>query len=514
MLYEGKKSSWIALGSCALVSGFLFFGWLDRWDFWGDEMNTVHDVQQGISYIWNGVRWHPPLYLVLAWGWTHLWGLDEITLRFISALSAMVSFYLIYFLGREWLGERYGLTATFLLTTSPFCLLFSRMARYYSLAMMLALASFFFFWKAIHRGERKDWLGYTLSVTLLLYTFYPGLAVLLGNALFLWWYRAQYKGVWKQWGWALGIILICWAPLFVNLPGNTAFVASHESAELAQNWKGLLFKLFYTAFAFGLGETISPANWPIVFPATLLETGILIRGWKLLRAKGFQEIRTFLILHLLVAMAFVLLVTSTVAKFEIASHFPTLIMFVFPLFLLLIAAPFGLAEGNKGLGMLIALVLLNAYGIHNYFWGKQFHNPQFVIPWRNIALTIHGSQKQGDTVFASDSQLFYYCPDLRAGELRTAVKHIPSLKRFWLVERDRGQRNLVELTRETRQEALKQGFRCVWRQHYVPLDPRDVWLKEKILGRPVARWNVTVECYERSAHPGNTRDREHLYHEG
>lgn len=499
----------LALG-CGLIGGILLVTRLDQWDFWGDEMNTVHDVQQGIGYIWHGVRWHPPLYLLIAWGWTRLWGLDEITLRLTSVLPALLSIFLIYCLGREWGGERYGVVAAFLLAISPLSLLFSRMGRYYSLAMMLSLASLLSFWKAITGNNRKAWLGYIVATTLLFYTFYPGLAVPLGNGLFLLWRRAQYRHAWKPWMISLGIVFLLFAPLFVSLPGNTAYVASHEGAELSQNWKGFLFKLLYTVFVFGFSETISPANWPIVIPGVLLVSGTLSGSWKILGTRGIpeHEVRAFLLLHLGVAGALMLFITSTVAKFEVASHFPTLILFVFPLFLLFLAVPSGLGEIRKGIGILIGLTLLNTYGIYNYFAGKQFHNPQFVIPWKSIAETIRQNQKNREVVFASDGQLSYYCPGLRVEGLYSATKRIASLRKFWLVERDRGQRSLVDLTREIREEALKQGFRCVWRQHYVPLDPRDVWLKEKILGRPVAKWNVIVECYERSDHPRSAQGME------
>jgi len=210
---------------------------------------------------------------------------------------------------------------------------------------------------------------------------------------------------------------------------------------------------------------------------------------------------SFLLVHLTVPLLFVLVVTSTVATFEIISHFPTLVITVLSLYYLLIAL--GLLSirplGRRVL-LLIVVVSTSGYGLRNYFTRQEFNNPQFVIPWREIAQEVRSAWHPGDVVISSDGVFSYYAPDLRTigvWEAPSQVIDNPRVQRFWLIARDRGQRNLVDWTQDTAQKALHGGFRLAWKKHYVPLDPRDVRLKERILGRKVEPWNVTLYLYER-----------------
>lgn len=115
----------------------------------------------------------PPLYYLLAWFWSRLFGTAEVGLRSLSALAGTASIIVIY-LGAVALPlrRRVGLIAAAMVAVSPVLIWFSQDARAYALVFFLTSLSFLFFARARRGGSRRDLSCWALFSALALCTHY------------------------------------------------------------------------------------------------------------------------------------------------------------------------------------------------------------------------------------------------------------------------------------------------------------------------------------------------------
>ena len=99
---------------------------------------------------------NPPLYYVLAWGWSKLFGTSEFGLRSLSALFGVATIPVAYLIGKELLSRRAGLITAALVALNPMLIWYSQEARSYALLVMLCAASLLFFLRARRSGGPWD----------------------------------------------------------------------------------------------------------------------------------------------------------------------------------------------------------------------------------------------------------------------------------------------------------------------------------------------------------------------
>jgi mannosyltransferase len=112
--------------------------------FWLDEAYTEHLIHLGLGTMLSEIprtESTPPLYYLVAWGWTHVFGSGELALRSVSALAGAGTVTCAYLLADRLAGPRAGLIAGGLLSFSPLMVWYSQEARAYALAAFLATAS-------------------------------------------------------------------------------------------------------------------------------------------------------------------------------------------------------------------------------------------------------------------------------------------------------------------------------------------------------------------------------------
>jgi 4-amino-4-deoxy-L-arabinose transferase-like glycosyltransferase len=133
----------------------------------------------------------PPLYYLLAWLWSRLFGTGEVGLRSLSALAGTASIAVVY-LGAVALPlpRRAGLIAAAIVAVSPVLIWFSQDARAYALVFLLTALSFLFFARARRSGSRRDLAWWAGCSALAIATHYfagfvvlPEAALLLGSSL-------------------------------------------------------------------------------------------------------------------------------------------------------------------------------------------------------------------------------------------------------------------------------------------------------------------------------------------
>ncbi|MGI8505267.1 MAG: glycosyltransferase family 39 protein [Solirubrobacteraceae bacterium] len=117
------------------------FSTLTLQSLWLDEAYTDHLVHLGFGAMLSAIpksESTPPLYYVVTWGWTHLFGFSELALRSVSALAGAATVAVAYALAGRLAGARAGLIAGILLALSPLMVRYSQETRAYALATLLA----------------------------------------------------------------------------------------------------------------------------------------------------------------------------------------------------------------------------------------------------------------------------------------------------------------------------------------------------------------------------------------
>lgn len=118
----------------------LYFTGLDRQSLWLDELYSATSSTGGLSELIEFWLWdrHPPVYGLLLWAWSALFGTGEAALRALSATAAAVTVAATYLVGRRVLPGRIVATTTVLLAGSTTVLVYAQEVRVYA---MLLLAS-------------------------------------------------------------------------------------------------------------------------------------------------------------------------------------------------------------------------------------------------------------------------------------------------------------------------------------------------------------------------------------
>ena len=161
---------WIVVALTVLAAG-LRFGTLDVQSAWLDESATITLVHRGL----RGMLSHlsssesaPPLYYVLVWAWTKVFGSSVVGFRSLSALIGTITIPVMYAAGRE-VSSRVGLWLAALATVSPIMFYYSQEARCYALLILFSAAAIVYWQRAMRAPDgRALALWSTMSVLALL----------------------------------------------------------------------------------------------------------------------------------------------------------------------------------------------------------------------------------------------------------------------------------------------------------------------------------------------------------
>ncbi|MGD1844206.1 MAG: glycosyltransferase family 39 protein [Salibacteraceae bacterium] len=169
-----RQVFWIILGVATLMRVYH----LGDWSFSNDELSVLYrtsfnSLQEIID---QGVRTegHPAGFHLLVLAWTSLVGTSEFWVRLPFALLGVVSVGLVIRVGSKWFGQPVGLAAGTLLAVLPFPLIYSQLARPYSLGLFSCWLAL---WAWQHLVDAKSpskwhWGIYLIGATLSCYFHY------------------------------------------------------------------------------------------------------------------------------------------------------------------------------------------------------------------------------------------------------------------------------------------------------------------------------------------------------
>ena len=139
-----SRSGALALALVVAVGAVLRFATLDAQSLWYDEAVTAKLLQLDLLGMLRAIpdsESTPPLYYVLAWLWTHVFGTGEVGLRSLSALLGTATIGVVWALGRRLGGDVAALAAAALVAFNPMLVWFGQEARAYALLALLGALS-------------------------------------------------------------------------------------------------------------------------------------------------------------------------------------------------------------------------------------------------------------------------------------------------------------------------------------------------------------------------------------
>jgi hypothetical protein len=236
----------IVVGLTVLAAA-LRFGTLDVQSIWLDESATMILVHRGfggmLSHL-SSSESAPPLYYVLAWVWTRLFGLGPLGFRSLSALIGTITVPVMYAAGRR-ISPRVGLWAAGLTLVSPAMYYYSQEARAYGLLVLFSAGAFALWMSALERPSARNLAWWALLSSLAVLTHYFAVFLFVPEAALLA----------RRWGWrgvrvAVGaVVLVGLALLPLALAqradGKTNWIEAESLASrVAETFKQLAVGLY------------------------------------------------------------------------------------------------------------------------------------------------------------------------------------------------------------------------------------------------------------------------------
>jgi mannosyltransferase len=155
---------------------------------WLDEATSIYMAQESLPEIVQEVSKdvHPPLFYFVLHYWMKVFGDSEFALRFLAVIFGVAAIPLVFILASRLFDQVTGLISALLLAASHFNIEYSQEARMYSMLVLLALGSFWFFLKLLRKEAGIGSLvGYILCTSLLTYTQVYSVFIIAAENLFL-----------------------------------------------------------------------------------------------------------------------------------------------------------------------------------------------------------------------------------------------------------------------------------------------------------------------------------------
>ncbi|MDW8131758.1 MAG: glycosyltransferase family 39 protein, partial [Bryobacterales bacterium] len=270
MAEHRQRGSGVLLVFVLAIQAVLLFVRLDLLPAWTDEAHTLEVAPLPPGEIARRVAAdvHPPLYFWLAHGWLEL-PLPGSPLERLRALSGVLVLLTTLVVHRLWLSRmdaRSSACFLVLWALSPCLLLYGRMARSYSLQVLVAVVAITVASAGLRRPPslaRALRLGAALAIVLYVH-YVPGLALAGAVAIASCWRALREKN--PRWLGAMAIAnafaLLLYSPWLPALLGALSKWTgrSHPYRVFASPWLDEIAKIGYGFFSFSFGETPGTAG--------------------------------------------------------------------------------------------------------------------------------------------------------------------------------------------------------------------------------------------------------------
>ncbi|HEX2703126.1 MAG TPA: glycosyltransferase family 39 protein, partial [Solirubrobacteraceae bacterium] len=189
-----RLPAWWPLAALTLIAAALRFSTLDLQSFWYDEAFTpVHVLHPSLAATLHGVAKTentPPLWYIVTWAWSRIFGTGMIALRSPSAVAGVLTVPVAWATGRELSAganssRRAAIVCAGLVAVNPLFVWYSQEARAYALYVLLSAVAMLCFLRAERAATPRRLVAFALSASLALLSFYFEVFLLVPMALWL-----------------------------------------------------------------------------------------------------------------------------------------------------------------------------------------------------------------------------------------------------------------------------------------------------------------------------------------
>ncbi|HZL48769.1 MAG TPA: glycosyltransferase family 39 protein [Solirubrobacteraceae bacterium] len=168
---------WWPLAALVILAAALRFSTLGLQSFWYDEAFTpVHVLHAGLGATLRSVvhtENTPPLWYVLIWGWSRIFGTGAVALRLPSALFGVATVPVAWAIGRELSGRRAtAIAVAAFVAVNPLFVWYSQEARAYALFVLMVALAMLCFLRAERRPTPGRLAAFAVSASLALLSHY------------------------------------------------------------------------------------------------------------------------------------------------------------------------------------------------------------------------------------------------------------------------------------------------------------------------------------------------------
>lgn len=399
---------WLPIALILLIATALFTYKLGAEGLWIDELFSIRDASlPTLVDVYKGVRQRPLYYL-----WLHVWmklGSGDAWLRLPSVISAIVSVFLLYRLGRRIAGETEGLIAALLMSIAPLFIHHTQEVRMYVMSLGLGLAGTIFLADALlsqpsQKPSQKVMGGWALFRLLAIYTAPLNLMLLLPDAvLVLLRFRKERAALFSFAAWA-SLVVLLWSPSVLSIAEaavpTSEFAVSRAQYLAPPGLDNLVYPLKFWMVPFPIVRTGAAAHlFYRLF--TLLVAGIvgagLIRKHK---SPGLLWASAWFVLPLIPIIVF--------ARISAQIWEPRYVVFVLPYLFILIAAGFTRLWWHWRMAAIIAAAVYlfgMSWALGDYYTVQNRQDYRFNVE------TIEQLEQPGDAIvwgYAWEDPLRYY----------------------------------------------------------------------------------------------------------
>ena len=354
-----------------------------------------------------------------------------------------------------------------------FLLLFGRMARSYSLQLLLATIVIWYLLAFARRPAAGNLVPFAISLAALFYTHYlPAIALWAGaNVLLFAQQRQTKKSPWRAWILCNALVALLYLPWLLTLAGALRQWQQNQVHNVTGNiWAEQILKLGYWFYSFAFGEAIPFWLLPVTALLGVACLWLLLAGARLRREWMWPALLTAAVAYL------------GVTRWASVPFVSARLLFLLPLFLIALSAGVTI---RRRLGVLlgVALVGVNIVGIVAYFHVSDILNVAYTTPSENMAKEIASHSDPADTMVwvdglnFDDTTLEHYLPNFQLRELTT-----PESITAAIVELNAGTTRHVWFIRSTHDISPEHGFETLesqmsekWPEHtwhpYLKLSP-------------------------------------------
>lgn len=182
------KKDYLIFGAILIFSFVLRVLFLDKpGGFWHNEMVMYNQASAafplGIIKAAVSSDVHFPLYQLILNLWMKLFGNGDITIRLFSVVVGVFAVLFAFLAGKELKDEKLGNIFALLVAINSTLIFYSQEVKFYGMLATLSSMVIYFTLKIIKGDKLKDYLGYILSTSAIIYTFTIGILYVAAHSI-------------------------------------------------------------------------------------------------------------------------------------------------------------------------------------------------------------------------------------------------------------------------------------------------------------------------------------------